>query len=425
MATFAYKARNKSGGLIEGNQDGDTPADCARALMGKGLTPISIVAASKTADKSAGKAAPQKAEKKAAASRSSLIKQPKMNTSKPDLDDLMFFCRQMYTLTRSGVPLVRGISGLADSTRNKELADALRQVTRDLEAGTGLAQSIQQQGELFPPLMMGILRVGESSGRVDESFLQLSGYLERERDTQARIKSAMRYPTMVVMAITAAMVVINIFVIPSFASMFAGFKTELPLATRILLATSNFTIHYWPVILVIVAVIAVAWRKFVKTDKGRLWWDRVKLSVPVIGPVLTKTSLARFARSFAMMMKSGVPITQSLNLLIVAVDNAYMGTLFTELRRAIERGESISRTAATLGIFTPLILQMIDVGEETGRLDDMLTEVADYYDHEVDVDLKNMSSAIEPILLVVIGGMVLVLAMGVFLPIWEMGKAMK
>lgn len=335
----------------------------------------------------------------------------------------MFFCRQMYTLVRSGVPLIRGISGLGETTRNAVLSNALREVIRDLEGGYGLSQAFNQQSEIFSPMIIGILQVGENSGRVDEAFLQLARYLERERDTRARVKAAMRYPVMVLAAIAMAVAVINLFVIPAFAKVFAGFNAELPWATRILLGTSNFTMNYWPLLMGVVALSVWLWVRFIRTAKGRRWWDRRKLQLPVLGPVITKATLARFARSFAMTMKSGVPLIQGLTLVAGAVDNAYMAELFADLRRSIERGESISRTAAGLGLFPPLVLQMIEVGEESGRLDEMLEEVADYYDREVDTDLKNLGSAIEPILLLVVGGMVLILALGVFLPMWDLGKA--
>lgn len=406
MAKFSYKGRDERGGLVSGMLDSDSPAGIARILQGKGIIPVAIAevqSAAKTVNPVGGKR--------------------RKGRKKPALEDLMFFCRQMHTLTRSGVPLIRGLAGLAESTRNDVLSRVLREVIRDLEGGYGLSQAFNQHGEIFPPLIIGILQVGENSGRVDEAFLQLAGHLERERDTRERMKTAMRYPTMVLGAIGMAMAVINLFVIPAFARVFAGFNAELPWATKILLGTSSFAVHYWPLLLGGLALLIWLWLRFIRTGKGQLWWDRTKLRLPVVGPVIMKTTLARFARSFAMMMKSGVPIVQGLTLLADAVDNAYMTGLLVDLRRSIERGESVGRTAASLGLFPPLVLQMIEVGEESGRLEEMLEEVADFYDGEVDIDLKNLSTAIEPILLLIVGVMVLILALGVFLPMWDLGKA--
>jgi len=406
MAKFQYQGRQAGGGAVQGVLESESAAAAARVLQARGIVPVAI-----------------RESREAAAAAAAGPARARRSRRKPELEDLMFFCRQMYTLTRSGVPLIRGINGLAETTRNELLSATLKQVIRDLEAGYGLSQAFNQHPAVFSPMMVGTIQVGENSGRVDEAFLLLSVYLQRERETRVRMKAAMRYPAMVVIAIVLAMGVINLWVIPAFAKAFAGFKAELPWATQVLLATSHFTVEYWPVMAVAAVVAVWLWLRFIATERGRLWWDRQKLRLPVVGPILTKASLARFARSFAMMMRSGVPLLQSMLLLGGAVDNAHMAQLFTGMRSSIERGESISRTAASLGLFPPLVLQMVEVGEESGRLEEMLDEVAQYYDGEVDTDLNNLGSAIEPILLLVVGAMVLVLALGVFLPIWDLGKA--
>jgi len=405
VARFSYKGRDSQGVLVEGVVESDSPAGVARILQSRALVPVNIAELKQDA----------RAETPGAATRT--------NRRKPDLDDMMFFCRQMHTLARSGVPLVRGLNGLADTTRSGVLAVALREVVGDLEGGYGLSQAFNQHPAIFSPMIIGILKVGESSGRVDEAFLHLAGYLERERDTRSRVQAAMRYPAMVLAAIGAAMLVINLFVIPAFARVFAGFNAELPWATKILLATSEFSVRYWPALLAGFIGLGWLWLRFIRTPKGRLWWDGFKLRLPVVGAIVNKSMLARFARSFAMVMKSGVPIVQGLGLIAGAVDNAHVAGQVGEMRRGIERGESVGRTAAALGVFPPLVLQMIDVGEESGQLDTMMEEVANFYDREVDLDLKNLSTAIEPILLLIVGAMVLILALGVFLPMWDLGRA--
>jgi MSHA biogenesis protein MshG len=407
MTRYAYKGRDSAGTLVEGVLDGESAGGVARLLQTRGVTPVAIAETSPTRPTSPSPG---------------LIKE-RRSRKKPELEDLMFFCRQMSTLVKSGVPLIRGINGLAETTRNAMLSRVLKQVIHDLESGYALSQAFNQHPQVFSPLIIGILQVGENTGRVDEAFALLASYLQRERDTRTRMKAAMRYPTMVVIAIVLAMGVINLFVIPAFAKVFAGFKAELPLATKILLATSKFTVQFWPLMALLMIAAVWLWLRILASERGRLWWDRRKLAIPVVGTVLTKATLARFARSFSMMMRSGVPILQSLMLVGGAVDNAHMARLFNSLRSSIERGETISRTAAGMGLFPPLVLQMLEVGEESGRMEEMLNEVADYYDGEVDTDLKNMGSAIEPILLLIVGAMVLVLALGVFLPIWDLGRA--
>jgi MSHA biogenesis protein MshG len=219
------------------------------------------------------------------------------------------------------------------------------------------------------------------------------------------------------------MVVINIFVIPTFATVFAGFKAELPLMTRVLLGVSGFTVRWWPLLLA--GAIGGAWavRAWLGTPQGRYKWDRLKLRLPIAGPIVLKATLARFARSFAMASKSGVPISRAMTVVAQTVDNAFIGERVQQIRDGIERGESLSRCAAATGVFTPVVLQMMAVGEETGELDTLLVEIAQMYERETDFAVKGLSSSIEPVLLLIIGALVLVLALGVFLPLWNLGQA--
>ncbi|MDH5396409.1 MAG: type II secretion system F family protein, partial [Gammaproteobacteria bacterium] len=265
----------------------------------------------------------------------------------------------------------------------------------------------------------------ENTGNLDEVFLQISTYLERERNTRNQIKAALRYPAFVITAITIAMIIINMFVIPTFAKVFAGFKAELPLPTRILLGISDFTVNYWYFILAVLLMSLYALRRYIKTEKGHWQWDRFITRIPIIGSIVLRATLARFARSFSMSLRAGVPLVTGLALVSRAVDNVFIGGHIADMRNGVERGDSLTRTAASTNMFTPLIIQMLTVGEETGNVDDMLEEVADFYDREVDYDVKNLTSAIEPILIVFIGAMVLVLALGVFLPMWDLASVAK
>jgi MSHA biogenesis protein MshG len=221
------------------------------------------------------------------------------------------------------------------------------------------------------------------------------------------------------------MVVINVFVIPAFARVFQSFNAELPWATRLLISTSEFTVAYWPFLLVGAAVAAALLRGYVQTQQGRLLWDRFKLKVPAIGNIIERATLARYAQSVAMTFSAGVPAVEALKVVARAADNEYLAAKLSGVRTAVERGESLSRAATASGIFTPLILQMMTVGEETGRIAEMHLQIAESYEAEVDYDLKRLSDAIEPILIVGIGAVVLVLALGVYLPMWDMSTAMK
>lgn len=402
MAQFAYRGRDGKGEAQEGLLQADSAAAAARALQSRGIVPITINAVGT----GGGKAGLRRFQLGGA----------------PSLDDLMFLCRQMHTLTRAGVPLTRGMDRLAESTRNPQLAECLHGMVRSVESGHPLSQAFAQHSELFSPVFVAILVVGESSGRLDEAFRQLAFYLERERDTRNRIRSAVRYPSMVLASIALAIGIINLFVIPAFAKVFASYGAALPWATRVLLAVSDATVQYWPYGLAGSALLLLAWLRYLATAPGRLFWDRKKLRLPMVGPIFLKATLGRFARSFAVMSHAGIPLTQALGLLSGVVDNAYLGRLILGMRQGIERGDNISHTANALGVFPPLVLQMLETGEETGNLEEMLSEIADYYESEVDLDLKNLSTAIEPILLVIVGIMVLILALGVFLPMWDLGR---
>jgi MSHA biogenesis protein MshG len=261
------------------------------------------------------------------------------------------------------------------------------------------------------------------TGQLEEVFMRLYAHMEFEREMRERIKTALRYPTFVVIAMVIAMVIINIFVIPAFASVFAGFKTELPLMTRILIGTSNFTIRFWPLMLVATVAGFVGTKTYVNTTGGRYKWDQLKLKMPLGGSIILKGTLARFARSFSLASRSGVPIVQGLTAVAQVVDNAYISGRVEQMREGVERGESILRTAVTTGVFTPIVLQMIAVGEETGEIDTLMEDIADMYEREVEYEVKTLSARIEPILLVGLGALVLVLALGIFLPMWDMGKA--
>jgi MSHA biogenesis protein MshG len=258
---------------------------------------------------------------------------------------------------------------------------------------------------------------------LEEVFMRLFNYLEFDREMRERVRTALRYPMFVVLAMAAAIVVINVFVIPAFAKVYAGFKAELPFMTQILIGFSNFTVRYWPLLLVATAATVIGFRFYISTRDGKYRWDKVKLHFPIAGKIILKGTLARFARSFAMASRSGIPVVQGLTVMAQVVDNDYIASRIEQMRDGVERGESVLRTAVTTGVFTPVVLQMIAVGEETGALDDLMQEIAEMYEREVDYELKTLSSQVEPILIIGLGILVLILALGVFLPIWDLGKA--
>ena len=409
MPFFQYTGRDNQGQAVSGDIEANSLDAVATQLSNTGITPINISQAGNVQEKNVNKS----------------LNIDFSKNKKPSLDDLTLFARQMYTLMHAGVPIIRAITGLSDTTRNLVLQKTLRSVRTEIEGGHELSTALAQYPDIFAHLFVSMVQVGENTGNLDDVFLQISGYLDREKETRNQIKAALRYPSFVLIAITVAMFIINMWVIPTFAKVFAGFGAELPLATRILLGTSELTVAYWPVLLGSLIIAIFGTRYYVKTEKGLWQWDRAKTRIPIVGSIILRATLSRFARSFSMALSAGVPLVTGLGLVSRAVDNVYVGGHIADMRNGIERGDTLTRTAAATEMFTPLIIQMLTVGEETGNVDDMLNEVADFYDREVDYDVKNLTSAIEPILIVFIGAMVLVLALGVFLPMWDLMSAAK
>ncbi|WKE66019.1 type II secretion system F family protein [Gallaecimonas kandeliae] len=341
------------------------------------------------------------------------------------LDEMLMFSRQMYSLTKAGIPILRAIAGLAETSPSKVLRAALADLTQQLEGGRTLSTAMSRHPRIFSSLYVSVIHVGENTGRLDQAFLQLTEYLTQEQETKRRLKAAVRYPLFVVAAIVVAMVIVNLKVIPQFAKVFARFKAELPLPTRILIGTSDFFVHYWPWMLAVLLALAIGWWRWLATERGRLFWDDRKLRLPIMGSIINRTLLARFARSLGMMLQAGVPLPQALNLVADAVGNALMKLKILAMRQGIEGGDTLLRTGHQSGLFSPLILQMFAVGEETGNIDEMLVEAAGFYEREVDYDLASLTARIEPILIVIVGAMVLLLALGIFLPMWDLMRAYK
>ncbi|MCL4315307.1 MAG: type II secretion system F family protein, partial [Gammaproteobacteria bacterium] len=393
MPLFNYQGRSVRGELVKGSIDGVSADAVASQLFNSGITPIDIIEARPETDVF-------------------VMLKRRLGQAKAELSDLILFSHQMYTLTKAGVPITQALTGLAESTRKHNLKEALEDVADSLQSGRDLSSSLNRHPHIFTNLIVSIVQVGENSGNLDQAFLQISKYLETEKDTRDRIKSALRYPIIVLFAIAVAVTIINIWVIPAFAKLFASFKAELPWATKILIGTSNFFVSYWPYMLATLLLGIIGLRAYIKTDHGRYVWDRFKLKIPFIGDILNRATLARFARSFAMVQRAGVPLVQGLTVVANAVDNRYIGDHILAMRNGIERGESVTRTAALSGMFTPMVLQMMGVGEETGALDAMMQQVAEFYEREVDYDIKSLSTNMEPILIVGIGVMVLILALG-------------
>ncbi|MFL6657964.1 MAG: type II secretion system F family protein [Massilia sp.] len=406
MPFYSYKGRNARGEMLQGVLEAIDSGAVATQLFSTGITPIEILDAKKPS---------------AAGSTDGWL--AALFERKVTSMDVQMFSRQLYTLLKSGVPIMRGLAGLQESATSKPFARVIRDLRESLDSGRELSTAMRRHPDVFDNFYLSMVRVGEMTGRLEDVFLRLFDHLEFDRDMRQRVKSALRYPSFVVIAMAIAIIVVNVFVIPQFQKVFDSFHTQLPLMTRLLVGFSHFTVTYWPAIVGVLIAVVVAARAWVGTEKGRYEWDRRKLRLPIAGKIIHKGTMARFARSFALSSRSGVPIVQALTTFSQTVDNAYLSARVEQMRDGVERGESILRTATAANIFTPIVLQMIAVGEETGSIDDLMDEIAQMYEREVDYELKTLSAQIEPILIVFLGVLVLILALGIFLPIWDLGKA--
>ncbi len=411
MANFTWEGRNRRGELVSGRMEAGSEKAVADQLLAINITPVHIKELIDAGGSGRG------------LNRHVLAIWQRLSGQAVRSEDVELFSRQMYTLDKAGVPILRAFSGLEASATKHAMMEVLKDVRENLSQGRELSSSLAQHPGVFGAFYIAMIRVGEMSGRLTDVYLRLSEHLAFERDVRERIRQALRYPSFVLIAMSIALVLLNVFVLPVFAKVFSGFNAELPLLTRLLLGFSGWMQQWWAALLGSVVALVFAVRAYLATPDGRYLWDRRKLRLPIVGNIILKATLARFARSFALSSQSGMPLVPALTVVAKTVDNAYIGSRIEQMRDGIERGASIASCAASVGIFTPVVMQMITVGEETGELDAMLYEIAAMYEREVDHSIKGLSAAIEPVLLAVISALMLVLALGIFMPLWNMGQA--
>jgi type II secretory pathway component PulF len=339
---------------------------------------------------------------------------------KVKLEELIFFSQQLSTLYKAGLPLLTGLGSLAEQTENKKLKPILEAVRRQIEGGSTLFEAMSKYPEVFPQVYTNMIRAGETSGRLGESLDRFISLAEREIKTRQRVKEATRYPKIVIFSVLIAFAILLTFVIPRFAEIFAQFKTPLPLPTRVMIQINTIFHTYWYLVLSALFGIPLLIRNYLRTEKGRYSWDRFKIRIPVFGPLLLKIALSRFAYTFAILNRSGIPILQTLEITASTINNVHLAQSITEIMHKVREGRSLSDALKESEKFTPLVIQMVAVGESSGTLDEMLMRITEYYDIEADNAIKKMSTYIEPTLILFLGVVVLLLALAVFLPWWNM-----
>ncbi len=405
MAKFTYKARDEKGALITGVMDGENKKAIYTQLDTMGFFPISA-----------------SEEKKGA---SSSINTGFAIFNKVKYDDLIFFTRQLQTVVRAGIPLISGLKALEEQTSNPRLKEAIKNTYQDIDRGQSFSDALAKHKNVFPEIYVSMIRAGEVSGSLEEVFERLSGVLEFQMKTKEMLKSAMRYPMFVISTLVGAFVVLIKFVMPKFADVFKSAKTELPLPTKILLLISDIAQEYTlPVIVLFIAAVA-AFIFYKRTKQGALNIDRLKLKIPIIGPIVLKICMNRFAFMLENLVRAGLPIVQTLAIVSKTVGNEYIAQKIDEISGKVEKGKGITKPMKEAQIFPPLVLHLVSTGEETGALEEMLREVSIHYDREITYSVTRLSAWIEPIMTAGLSIMVLFMALAIFMPWWNMMAAMK
>jgi len=313
----------------------------------------------------------------------------------------MLFSRQMYTLLKAGVPILRALGGLQESATNSALARVIQDLRSGLDSGRELSAAMRLHPQVFSAYYISMVRVGEMTGQLENVFDRLSMHLEFEKDMRDRVKSALQYPIFVVVAMVIALVIVNLFVIPVFAQMFKDFGAQLPFFTRVLIGFSDFSVAYWPVLAAAALAALIAFKVSTSKGAGKYAWDRFKLRIPIAGKIVLKATLARFARSFALSIKSGVPMVQALTIVREIAGNAVLARALGDVEVGVREGAGVSAPLARSGAVPALAIQMIGVGEETGRLDEMMLRVAEHYDKDVRGAIQRFTRLLEPVMIVV------------------------
>lgn len=396
MPDFSYKAVNPDGAVVEDVMDAPNVGAVAQKLDQWGYIPLSIK------------------ERK----RNELTLFSK--NEKVSFDEIVLFTKQLYTLLKAGVPFLTSLEALAEQSSNPKMREVIRDLYVSVESGKSFSESLAKHEKIFNKLYVSSIRAGELSGQLEDVLARMTYVMEHEKETRDKIRSAMRYPMIVVSALVVAFAVLIMMVVPKFAAMFQQLGAQLPLPTRILIATNNILQQYWYYVGGILGGVITGIMKWKKTEKGRAVWDEKILKMPLVGDLLLKNAMSRFAKMFETLNRSGLPILQTLEIVSDTVGNVYIGNEIKKISEGVERGEGLARPLRRSELFPPMVVRMVAIGEQSGSLDEMLANISAHYDVEVDYSLKKLTSMIEPILTITIGIFILFLAMSIFLPMWNM-----
>lgn len=402
---FKYEGRNLGGEVISGKLEAGSVDDVVFHLKKQNITPTNI----------------EEVKGGAVGGHRSLFSFT-FTLHKIEPYHIMNFCRQLALLNDTGIPIVKAIRKLSVSSTSSGLRSILEVVANDISAGMTLSAALKKHPSAFSAIVYNIVEVGENTGNLSEVLVYLSHYIESTIKNRRRLLSAVRYPTFVFLTALLSILVMNFLVIPKFAQMFAKFDMDLPLATRFIIGTSEFLINNKIAIIVVAIVIIVGTNRVLRVPGVRYVWDKKKLDIPIFGQLIRRITVSQFTWTFSLILRSGVPIIRGLGLASHSTGNVYFQNRILKMSEAIEHGENLSGAAINSGLFTPITIQMIEVGEESEKLDETLSEISRYYDSEIDYDLKRLNELMEPILLAIIGFMIATVALGVYFPMWDLIK---
>ncbi|MBK7495845.1 MAG: type II secretion system F family protein [Candidatus Omnitrophica bacterium] len=401
MATFMYSARDRVGQMVEGSIDAANTIEGMGALRERGLVVTSI----------------KESQARAAAATKKHQKKKKIT-----IDDKVVFSRQMHiTMVNAGLPLIEGLSILADNLENGSFAAIIKQIEKDVEGGDTLTEAMAKHHKVLTHPYISLIRAGEAAGMLDQILLQLSSYLEKASSLQRKIKSAMIYPA-VIGSVAVAVVALLMKVIPVFADIFEQFDAELPAPTKFMINLSFFCQKYFIAVSIGVIILAFLFKRYIGTKSGRYQFDAALLKMPVLGELFQKVAIAKFTRTFSTLLRSGVNIILSLEIVARSSGNSVVEEAVIRVRNSIKEGESISGPLKQCSVFPPMVVRMIDIGERTGALDDMLVKIADYYEEQVDIAVAGLTSLMEPLIICFLGVVVGGIVISMFLPMFQLGS---
>ncbi|KXK37010.1 MAG: Type II secretion system protein F [Candidatus Hinthialibacteria bacterium OLB16] len=401
MATFMYSARDRVGQMVEGSIDAANSIEGMGALRERGLVVTSI----------------KESQARAAAATKKHQKKKKIT-----IDDKVVFSRQLATMVNAGLPLIEGLSILADNLENGSFAAIIKQIEKDVEGGDTLTEAMAKHPKVFDTLYISLIRAGEAAGMLDQILLQLSSYLEKASSLQRKIKSAMIYPAVIGSVAVAVVALLMIKVIPVFADIFEQFDAELPAPTKFMINLSFFCQKYFIAVSIGVIILAFLFKRYIGTKSGRYQFDAALLKMPVLGELFKKVAIAKFTRTFSTLLRSGVNIILSLEIVARSSGNSVVEEAVIRVRNSIKEGESISGPLKQCSVFPPMVVRMIDIGERTGALDDMLVKIADYYEEQVDIAVAGLTSLMEPLIICFLGVVVGGIVISMFLPMFQLGS---